>query len=73
MPPLREHMEDLPAMVEAMVSEMNQKHGRRVSGVSASMLDRLMAHQWPGNARDSYWSIWIHWYYLTSCINICIR
>ena len=34
MPPLREHMEDLPAMVEAMVSEMNEKHGRRVSGVS---------------------------------------
>ena len=35
LPPLREHMEDLPAMVEAMVSEMNQKHGRKVSGVAA--------------------------------------
>ena len=45
-------MEDLPAMVEAMVAEMNQKHGRKVSGVSASMLDRLMAHNWPGNARE---------------------
>ena len=52
MPPLREHMDDLPAMVEAMVSEMNQKHGRRVSGVSPSMLDRLMAYNWPGNARE---------------------
>ncbi len=52
MPPLREHMEDLPAMVEAMIGEMNQKHGRRVSGVSASMLDRLMAYDWPGNARE---------------------
>jgi DNA-binding NtrC family response regulator len=52
MPPLREHMEDLPAMAEAMINEMNQKHSRRVSGVSPSMLDRLMAHNWPGNARE---------------------
>jgi DNA-binding NtrC family response regulator len=52
MPPLREHIEDLPAMVEAMVREMNQKHGRKVSGVAASILDRMMAYSWPGNARE---------------------
>jgi DNA-binding NtrC family response regulator len=52
MPPLREHMEDLPAMAEAMVNEMNEKHGRRVSGMSAPMLARLMAYGWPGNARE---------------------
>ncbi|MGO8935055.1 MAG: sigma-54-dependent transcriptional regulator [Terracidiphilus sp.] len=52
MPPLREHLEDLPPMVETMVGEMNQKHGRKVSGVASSMLDRLMAYSWPGNARE---------------------
>jgi DNA-binding NtrC family response regulator len=52
MPPLREHQDDLPAMVEAMILEMNQKHGRRVIGASPSMLDRLRAHNWPGNARE---------------------
>ena len=52
MPPLREHMEDLPDMADAMVAEMNQKHGRHISGVASSMLDRLMAHHWPGNARE---------------------
>jgi DNA-binding NtrC family response regulator len=52
MPPLREHIEDLPAMVDAMVREMNQKHGRKVSGVAASILDRMMAYSWPGNARE---------------------
>ncbi len=52
MPPLREHLDDLPAMIEAMVREMNEKHGRRVSGVSASMLERFKAHRWPGNARE---------------------
>jgi DNA-binding NtrC family response regulator len=52
MPPLRDHIEDLPAMTEAMLLQMNQKHGRRVSGVASSMLDRLMAYNWPGNARE---------------------
>ncbi len=44
--------EDLPAMAEAMLNEMNQKHGRKVSGVAPSMLDRMMAYHWPGNARE---------------------
>ena len=52
MPPLREHMEDVPAMAEAMVDEMNQKHGRRVSGLAPSMMERLMEYNWPGNARE---------------------
>jgi DNA-binding NtrC family response regulator len=52
MPPLREHLEDLPAMTEAMLNEMNEKHGRKVSGVAQSMLDRLMSCDWPGNARE---------------------
>jgi DNA-binding NtrC family response regulator len=52
LPPLREHMDDLPAMAEAMLEQMNQKHGRRVSGVAASLLDRMMAYDWPGNGRE---------------------
>jgi DNA-binding NtrC family response regulator len=52
MPPLREHLEDLPAMAESMLAEMNLKHGRKVSGVAASMLDRMLAYDWPGNARE---------------------
>jgi DNA-binding NtrC family response regulator len=52
MPPLREHLADLPSMAEAMLNEMNQKHGRKVSGVAPSLLDRLMAYDWPGNARE---------------------
>ena len=52
MPPLRDHMEDLPAMAEAMVNQMNQKHGRHVSGVAPSILDRMMTYNWPGNVRE---------------------
>jgi DNA-binding NtrC family response regulator len=52
LPPLREHLDDIPAMAEAMLADMNRKHSRRVSGVAPSMLDRLMAHDWPGNGRE---------------------
>jgi DNA-binding NtrC family response regulator len=52
MPPLRDHMEDLPAMAEAMIDEMNQKHGRKVSGVAPAMYERMMSYDWPGNARE---------------------
>jgi transcriptional regulator with PAS, ATPase and Fis domain len=52
MPPLREHLEDLPPMAEAMLTEMNEKHGRKVSGLAQSLLDRLMSYDWPGNARE---------------------
>jgi DNA-binding NtrC family response regulator len=52
MPPLREHPEDIPDMVEAMLAEMNLKHGRRVAGISSAVLERLEQHDWPGNARE---------------------
>ena len=52
MPPLREHLEDVQPMAEAMLDEMNRKHSRRVSGLAPSMLDRMMAYDWPGNGRE---------------------
>ncbi|HEY0785561.1 MAG TPA: sigma-54 dependent transcriptional regulator [Acidobacteriaceae bacterium] len=52
MPPLREHKEDIPAIVDSMIVDMNLKHGRQVPGVDAGMLGRLMQYDWPGNARE---------------------
>jgi DNA-binding NtrC family response regulator len=52
MPPLREHLEDVAAMADSMVTEMNLKHSRRVPGIAPSMLDRMLAYDWPGNARE---------------------
>ncbi|HUY82706.1 MAG TPA: sigma-54 dependent transcriptional regulator [Acidobacteriaceae bacterium] len=52
MPPLREHKEDIPAIIESMIQDMNQKHGRQITGVSNEMLQRLMANDWPGNVRE---------------------
>ena len=52
MPPLREHLEDIPAIADAMIGDMNRKHGRSVTGLDAEMMARLMAHDWPGNVRE---------------------
>jgi DNA-binding NtrC family response regulator len=52
MPPLRDHKEDIPAIVEAMITEMNARHGQRIAGIDPFMLDRLMDYDWPGNVRE---------------------
>src|SRR5271157_3215298 len=52
MPPLREHKEDIPAIVEAMLAEMNRKHDREVTGVDPDVMARMMAYDWPGNVRE---------------------
>lgn len=52
MPPLRDHMEDLPPIVDRMINEMNEKHGRAVKGLDAELRGRLMAYDWPGNVRE---------------------
>jgi DNA-binding NtrC family response regulator len=52
MPPLRGHMEDIPAISESMIGEMNRKHERKVTGMDNEMMARLMAYDWPGNVRE---------------------
>jgi len=52
MPPLREHKEDIPAIVESMIEDMNRKHDRHIRGTDNGMLQRLMACDWPGNVRE---------------------
>ncbi|MBW4026853.1 sigma-54-dependent transcriptional regulator [Acidipila rosea] len=52
MPPLREHKDDIPAIAESLLQDMNRKHDRHVSGFDSEMLARLMAYDWPGNVRE---------------------
>ncbi|HSM87134.1 MAG TPA: sigma-54 dependent transcriptional regulator [Candidatus Limnocylindrales bacterium] len=52
MPPLREHKEDLPKLVEALLADMNNKHGRDVAGVSDSVMQVFNSYHWPGNVRE---------------------
>ncbi|HUJ39012.1 MAG TPA: sigma-54 dependent transcriptional regulator [Candidatus Acidoferrales bacterium] len=52
LPPLRARKEDLPALVEAILSELAAKHGKRVRGVNADVMEAFRAHTWPGNVRE---------------------
>jgi DNA-binding NtrC family response regulator len=52
MPALREHKEDIPALAESLLNDMNTKHGRQVSGLSDEVLQMFTAYNWPGNVRE---------------------
>ncbi len=52
LPPLRDHKEDIPALVESLLADMNTKHGRSVGGVSDTVLQMFQNHNWPGNVRE---------------------
>ena len=52
MPMLREHKEDVPALVEHLLRDMSAKHGRKVSTASEAVLNLFQQHSWPGNVRE---------------------
>src|SRR5512146_2573134 len=52
MPPLREHKEDIPKLVETLLADMNAKHGREVGGVADAVLQMFNTYNWPGNVRE---------------------
>jgi DNA-binding NtrC family response regulator len=52
MPPLREHKEDIPDLVQLLISEMSAKHNRKVSTVSEAVMNLFNNYTWPGNVRE---------------------
>jgi DNA-binding NtrC family response regulator len=51
LPPLRERREDIPLLLEHFIVFYAQKYNFPVKRLSATALDELMAHAWPGNVR----------------------
>ena len=52
LPPLRHRLEDLPVLCDAILRDVNEKNGTRVTGMDADVLVRLTRHSWPGNVRE---------------------
>src|SRR5450631_3284880 len=52
MPPLREHKEDIPSLVQLLLAEMSAKHARKVAAVSEAVLNQFSNYSWPGNVRE---------------------
>ncbi len=52
LPPLRERLEDLPLMAEALLRELNKKHGCKVVDVAPDVMELFQRYHWPGNVRE---------------------
>jgi transcriptional regulator with PAS, ATPase and Fis domain len=52
LPPLRERKQDIPALVESLLSGLNAKHGCRTSDVQPEMMEMFLGYDWPGNVRE---------------------
>jgi DNA-binding NtrC family response regulator len=52
LPPLRERKEDIPPIAEALIAELNRKHGTRVTGLDPEVYEAFKRHSWPGNVRE---------------------
>jgi len=51
-PPLRQHAEDVPALVELFLSKLRRDASRPPPQLTAAALARLQGHSWPGNVRQ---------------------
>jgi DNA-binding NtrC family response regulator len=52
MPPLREHLEDIPDLTTALLEDLNRKHNRAVKAADGEVLETFRRQTWPGNVRE---------------------
>jgi two-component system response regulator HydG len=51
-PPLREHVEDIPLLAETFFRRVRMKSGKDIQGISEEAMKRLVDYHWPGNVRE---------------------
>jgi formate hydrogenlyase transcriptional activator len=51
-PPLRERKEDIPLLVKHFCQKHESKIGKKVITIPSSVMDALIAYDWPGNIRE---------------------
>jgi formate hydrogenlyase transcriptional activator len=51
-PPLRERVEDIPALAQTFVDELAGRFGKTITSISESSLRDLQRYRWPGNVRE---------------------
>ena len=52
LPPLREHREDIPQLLEHFLKSAADDNGKAVSGITADAMAVLNSYDWPGNIRE---------------------
>ncbi|MBN1345975.1 MAG: sigma-54-dependent Fis family transcriptional regulator [Phycisphaerae bacterium] len=51
-PPLRERLEDVPALVDCFLDRIARREGREPVSFADEALDLLLDYEWPGNVRE---------------------
>ena len=51
-PALREHMEDLPQLVEYYVDKISRRLGKSIESIPTNVMNTLQNYHWPGNVRE---------------------
>lgn len=52
LPPLRERLEDVPALALHFFNQANFESNRHLVGITPAAQHRLLSHDWPGNVRE---------------------
>lgn len=52
LPNLREMREDIEAITDYLIEQLNEEFGTRVEGISAEVRNLFMSYNWPGNVRE---------------------
>src|SRR5882672_5399416 len=51
-PPLRERLEELPALIAAELKMAGLKEGKNITAIHPEAMEKLLHHKWPGNLRE---------------------
>jgi len=52
LPPLRERLEDIPALAMHFLAIQTDRYGKNMGGFRTEAMDALLQHPWPGNVRE---------------------
>jgi len=52
LPPLRTRRQDIPPLIDYLLSKINLDLHKKVIGVSGEMMEQFMNYAWPGNIRE---------------------
>ncbi len=52
LPPLRERVEDIPALVSHFIKKFSKQHNSTINSISAEALELMKKYNWPGNIRE---------------------
>lgn len=52
LPPLRERLEDIPALSMHFLTRMNRRYDKKITGFNGKVMSLMTQYSWPGNVRE---------------------